>query len=88
MLILHLKVLLTTLPCGTADTNVVSAWPSSSPLLLVRKLLSLPNFHLLTHLEAAGAFGGLLARGITEMSGLAGLGGWYVVHAMITRICY
>lgn len=27
---------------------------------------------------AAGAFGGLLARGINEMSGLGGMKGWYV----------
>merc|ERR1712000_501543 len=38
---------------------------------------------------AAGAFGGLLARGITEMDGLAGLGGWawiFILEGIITFI--
>jgi len=36
---------------------------------------------------AAGAFGGLLARGITEMDGLGGLNGWawiFIIEGLIT----
>ena len=36
---------------------------------------------------AAGAFGGLLARGITEMDGLGGLDGWawiFILEGLIT----
>lgn len=38
---------------------------------------------------AAGAFGGLLARGIVEMNGLGGLSGWawiFVLEGLITLI--
>ena len=36
---------------------------------------------------AAGAFGGLLARGIMDMRGIAGLGGWqwiFIIEGLIT----
>lgn len=38
---------------------------------------------------AAGAFGGLLARGINEMSGTAGLGGWawiFILEGLVTFV--
>ena len=38
---------------------------------------------------AAGAFGGLLARGISEMKGLAGHGGWawiFIIEGIITIV--
>jgi MFS family permease len=38
---------------------------------------------------AAGAFGGLLARGISEMDGVAGLGGWawiFILEGLITFV--
>jgi MFS family permease len=38
---------------------------------------------------AAGAFGGLLARGIAEMDGLGGLDGWawiFILEGLITFI--
>lgn len=38
---------------------------------------------------AAGAFGGLLARGITEMDGLGGLDGWawiFILEGLLTFI--
>jgi sugar phosphate permease len=38
---------------------------------------------------AAGAFGGLLARGIMEMRGVAGLSGWnwiFIIEGIITII--
>jgi hypothetical protein len=38
---------------------------------------------------AAGAFGGLLARGIMEMRGVAGLAGWnwiFIIEGIITII--
>jgi hypothetical protein len=38
---------------------------------------------------AAGAFGGLLARGIMEMDGVAGLGGWawiFILEGIATFI--
>jgi hypothetical protein len=36
---------------------------------------------------AAGAFGGLLARGITEMDGVGGKGGWawiFILEGLVT----
>ena len=39
---------------------------------------------------AAGAFGGLLARGITEMDGLGGLDGWawiFILEGLLTVVC-
>lgn len=38
---------------------------------------------------AAGAFGGLLARGIVEMKGIAGLGAWawiFILEGIVTFI--
>jgi MFS family permease len=38
---------------------------------------------------AAGAFGGLLARGITEMDGLGGIDGWawiFILEGLITFV--
>lgn len=38
---------------------------------------------------AAGAFGGLLARGITEMNGLGGLAGWawiFILEGLLTFV--
>lgn len=58
--------------------------------LYTRKEMALRIGMFYTAASLAGAFGGLLARGLNEMDGLGGLEGWrwiFIIEGLLTVVC-